>query len=160
MVRQSWRAVSSAREGSFNMVDPYLPTPEHRFTFGLWTVGNPGRDPFGEVVRPPLDPVETVHRLAGLGAYGVSLHDKDLVPYDASSDERNVIVKRFRRVLDETGLQVPMTTTNLFWRPIFKEGAFTANDPAVRRFAVRKACESMELGAELWGRHPRDVGRA
>jgi xylose isomerase len=131
------------------MVDPYLPTPEHRFTFGLWTVGNPGRDPFGEVVRPPLDPVETVHRLAGLGAYGVSLHDNDLVPYDASSDERNVIVKRFRRVLDETGLQVPMTTTNLFWRPIFKEGAFTANDPAVRRFAVRKACESMELDSEL-----------
>jgi xylose isomerase len=100
-------------------------------------------------VRPPLDPVETVRRLAGLGVYGVSLHDNDLVPYDASSDERNLIVKRFRRVLDETGLRVPMTTTNLFWRPIFKEGAFTANDPAVRRFAVRKTCESMELGAEL-----------
>jgi xylose isomerase len=131
------------------MTDPYTPRPEHRFTFGLWTVGNPGRDPFGMVVRPDLDPVDTVHHLAELGAYGVSLHDNDLVPYDASPSERQTILKRFRTALDETGMKVPMTTTNLFWRPVFKEGAFTANDPAVRRLAVRKTCESMELGAEL-----------
>jgi xylose isomerase len=131
------------------MTDPYTPSPQDRFTFGLWTVGNPGRDPFGEVVRANLDPVETVHRLAELGAYGVSLHDNDLVPYGTAPAERTTILKRFRQALDETGLQVPMTTTNLFWRPIFKEGAFTANDPAIRRFAVKKTCESMELGAEL-----------
>src|SRR6516165_2503467 len=131
------------------MTDPYMARPEHHFTFGLWTVGNPGRDPFGNVVRADLDPIETVHRLAELGAYGVSFHDNDLVPYGASSAERESVVKRFRQALDETGMKVPMATTNLFWRPIFKEGAFTANDPAVRRYAVKKACESMELGAEL-----------
>ena len=131
------------------MTDPYTARPEDRFTFGLWTVGNPGRDPFGTVVRADLDPVEAVHRLSELGAYGVSLHDNDLVPYDASPTDRQTILKRFRTALDETGMKVPMTTTNLFWRPVFKEGAFTANDPAVRRLAVRKTCESMELGAEL-----------
>ena len=130
------------------MTDPYTPRPEHRFTFGLWTVGNPGRDPFGDVVRPPLDPVEAVHRLADLGAYGVCLHDNDLVPYGVSRTERQTILKRFRHALDETGLKVPMATTNLFWRPIFKEGAFTANDPDIRRFAVKKTCEAMELGAD------------
>ena len=102
------------------MTDPYTPRPEHHFTFGLWTVGNPGRDPFGDVVRPALDPVEAVHRLADLGAYGVSLHDNDLVPYGASATERGTILKRFRHALDETGLKVPMATTNLFWRPVFK----------------------------------------
>ena len=131
------------------MTEPYTPRPEDHFTFGLWTVGNPGRDPFGEVVREALDPVESVHRLAEFGAYGVSLHDNDLVPYRSSSSERQTIVKRFRNALDETGMKVPMTTTNLFWHPIFKEGAFTANDPAIRRFAVRKTCEAMDLGAEL-----------
>ena len=131
------------------MSDDYTPRPDHLFTFGLWTVGNPGRDPFGNVVRADLDPVETVHRLADLGAYGVSFHDNDLVPYGATPTERTTVLKRFRAALDETGLKVPMATTNLFWRPVFKEGAFTANDPAVRRFAVRKACEAMELGAEL-----------
>jgi xylose isomerase len=131
------------------MTDPYTPRPEHHFTFGLWTVGNPGRDPFGNVVRGDLDPVDAVHRLADLGAYGVSFHDNDLVPYGASPAERETVVKRFRQALDETGMKVPMATTNLFWRPIFKEGAFTANDPAIRRFAVKKTCEAMELGAEL-----------
>ncbi len=126
-----------------------LPGPEHHFTFGLWTVGNPGRDPFGHEVRAPLDPVESVRRLAELGAYGVSLHDNDLVPHGSSAGEREAIVKRFRQALDETGMKVPMATTNLFSRPIFKEGAFTANDPDVRRFAVRKTCESIDLGAEL-----------
>ena len=131
------------------MTDPYTPRPDHHFTFGLWTVGNPGRDPFGDVVRPALDPIETVQRLAELGVYGVSFHDNDLVPYGSSATERGTILKRFRHALDESGLKVPMATTNLFWRPIFKEGAFTANDPGIRRFAIRKTCESMDLGAEL-----------
>ena len=140
------------------MTDDFTPRPEHRFTFGLWTVGNPGRDPFGEAVRAPLDPVDTVHRLSDLGAYGVSFHDNDLVPAGSPLADRQDIVKRFRRALDATGMHVPMVTTNLFWRPIFKEGAFTANDPQIRRFAVKKACEATELGAEfganvfvLWG---------
>ena len=112
------------------MTDLFTPRPEHHFTFGLWTVGNPGRDPFGTEVRAPLDPVDSVHRLADLGAYGVSFHDNDLVPYGSSANERDDILKRFRRALDATGMHVPMVTTNLFWRPVFKEGAFTANDPA------------------------------
>jgi xylose isomerase len=134
------------------MTDHLTPRPEHRFTFGLWTVGNPGRDPFGHEVRPPLDPVEAVHRLAGLGAYGVNFHDDDLVPSGSSPSEREAIVKRFRAALDETGLKVPMATTNLFSRPVFKEGAFTANDPDVRRFAVRKTLDAIDLGAELGAR--------
>jgi len=131
------------------MTDVYVPRPEHHFTFGLWTVGNPGRDPFGHEVRPPLDPVEAVHRLAELGAYGVNFHDNDLVPFGTSPADRESILKRFRRALDETGMKVPMATTNLFSRPVFKEGAFTANDPAVRRFAVKKTCDAIDLGAEL-----------
>ncbi len=131
------------------MTDTYTPTPEHHFTFGLWTVGNPGKDPFGHEVRPPLDPVESVHRLAELGAYGVNFHDDDLVPFGSSPQEREAILKRFRQALDDTGMKVPMATTNLFSRPVFKEGAFTANDPQVRRFAVHKACDAIDLGAEL-----------
>jgi xylose isomerase len=131
------------------MTDVYAPRPEHHFTFGLWTVGNPGRDPFGHEVRPPLDPVESVHRLAELGAYGVNFHDDDLVPPGSTAAERERIVKRFRKALDETGLKVPMATTNLFSRPIFKEGAFTANDPAIRRYAVAKTLDAIDLGVEL-----------
>jgi xylose isomerase len=131
------------------MTDLFTPRREDRFTFGLWTVGNPGRDPFGAEVRAPLDPVDSVHRLADLGAYGVSFHDNDLVPYGSSATERDDILKRFRRALDTTGMHVPMVTTNLFWRPVFKEGAFTANDPRVRRLSVKKACEAVELGGEL-----------
>ena len=131
------------------MTDHLTPRPEHHFTFGLWTVGNPGRDPFGHEVRPPLDPVESVHRLAELGAYGVNFHDDDLVPFGSSPAEREAILKRFRTALDDTGMKVPMATTNLFSRPVFKEGAFTANDPEVRRFAVRKTLDAIDLGAEL-----------
>jgi xylose isomerase len=131
------------------MTDRFAPRPEHRFTFGLWTVGNVGRDPFGHEVRPPLDPVEAVRRLSELGAYGVNFHDDDLVPFGSAPTERERIIKRFRAALDATGMKVPMATTNLFARPIFKEGAFTANDPAVRRFAVRKTLEAIDLGAEL-----------
>jgi xylose isomerase len=131
------------------MTDRFVARPEHHFTFGLWTVGNPGRDPFGHEVRPALDPVESVQRLAELGAYGVNFHDDDLVPYGSSPAERETVLKRFRKALDDTGMKVPMATTNLFSRPIFKEGAFTANDPRVRRFAVKKTIEAIDLGAEL-----------
>jgi xylose isomerase len=127
----------------------YAPTPEDLFTFGLWTVGNRGRDPFGHETRPPIDPVDAVHRLSDLGAYGVNFHDDDLVPPGSSTAEREQIVKRFRRALDDTGLKVPMATTNLFSQPVFKEGAFTANDPAVRRYAIAKTLDAIDLGVEL-----------
>jgi xylose isomerase len=131
------------------MSDQYAPRPEHHFTFGLWTVGNRGRDPFGFEVRPALDPVESVRRLADLGAYGVNFHDDDLVPFGSSASEREAIVKRFRTALDETGMKVPMATTNLFSQPVFREGAFTANDPEIRRYSVAKTFEAIDLGAEL-----------
>jgi len=131
------------------MTDPYEPRPEHHFTFGLWTVGNQGRDPFGHETRPPLDPVETVQRLAELGAHGVNFHDDDLIPPGSSARERDDIVKRFRTALDETGMRVPMATTNLFSNPVFADGAFTANDPAVRRYAMQKTLAAIDLGAEL-----------
>jgi xylose isomerase len=127
----------------------YEPTPADRFTFGLWTVGNRGRDPFGHETRPPLDPVESVQRLADLGAYGVNFHDDDLVPPGSTAAEREAIVKRFRAALDETGMRVPMATTNLFSHPVFKDGAFTANDPRIRRHALRKTLDAIDLGAEL-----------
>jgi xylose isomerase len=125
------------------------PRPEHRFTFGLWTVGNPGRDPFGEPTRAPLDPVESVERLSELGAHGVSLHDNDLVPYGTPLAERNRIVARFSDALQRTGMRVTMATTNLFTHPAFKDGAFTSNDRGVRRAAIAKAMRGIELGAEL-----------
>jgi xylose isomerase len=131
------------------MSDDFAPTPADRFTFGLWTVGNRGRDPFGFETRPALDPVDAVYALADLGAYGVNFHDDDLVPYGSSAGEREAILKRFRRALDDTGLRVPMATTNLFSQPVFKEGAFTANDPAVRRYAVAKTLDSIDMGVEL-----------
>jgi len=131
------------------MSDGLEPTPEDQFTFGLWTVGNPGRDPFGHETRSPLDPVDTLHHLAELGAYGVSLHDNDLVPWGTPVSDREAILKRFRQELDVTGLKVPMATVNLFSHPLFKEGAFTANDPAVRRMAVAKTFDAIDLGAEL-----------
>jgi xylose isomerase len=131
------------------MADDFVPRPKHQFTFGLWTVGNPGKDPFGHEVRAPLDPAESVTRLAELGAYGVNFHDNDLVPQDTSADEREKILNRFRAALDATGMQVPMATSNLFSMPVFRDGAFTANDPEVRRFAVAKTIDAIELGASL-----------
>ena len=127
----------------------YTPKPEHKFTFGLWTVGNIGRDPFGDPVRPVLDPVRSVHKLAELGAYGISLHDNDLVPFDATPQERDQIVQQFKQALQETGMAVPMATTNLFTHPVFRDGAFTASDAAVRAFALQKTMRSIDLGAEL-----------
>src|SRR5213078_1634412 len=118
--------------------DALTPRPEHRFTFGLWTVGNPGRDPFGDPTRPPLDPVDSVRRLAELGAWGVSFHDDDLIPFGTASAERERIVERFKGALADTGLVVPMVTTNLFTHPVFRDGGFTSNDRSVRRFAIRK----------------------
>jgi xylose isomerase len=127
----------------------YEPTAEDHFTFGLWTVGNRGRDPFGHETRPPLDPIETVQRLGELGAYGVSFHDDDLIPPGSTAAEREDILKRFRAALDDTGMRVPMATTNLFSHPVFKDGAFTANDPKIRRHALRKTLDAIDLGAEL-----------
>jgi xylose isomerase len=122
---------------------------EHRFTFGLWTVGNPGRDPFGEPTRAPLDPVDTVRRLAELGAWGISLHDNDLVPYGTPAAEEEKIVSSFEAALAETGMGVGMATTNLFGHPAFKDGAFTSNDRGVRRAAIGKAMRALDLGARL-----------
>jgi xylose isomerase len=129
--------------------DAYTPRPEHHFTFGLWTVGNVGRDPFGDPVRPALPPARIVQRLAELGAYGVNLHDDDLVPRDAPAADRDRIVREFRRVLADTGMHVPMATTNLFGDPVFRDGAFTSNDARVRRHALQKTMRAIDLGVEL-----------
>lgn len=126
----------------------YDPKPEHKFTFGLWTVGNIGRDPFGEPTRTAKSAVELVHLLADIGAYGVNFHDNDLVPIDATSSERDHIVKDFKKALDDTGLVVPMATTNLFTDPAFKDGAFTSNDPKVRAYALHKTMHAIDLGVE------------
>ena len=125
------------------------PTPADHFTFGLWTVGWQARDPFGDATRAPLDPVESVHRLAGLGAYGVTFHDDDLIPFGSTESDRDDRIARFRKALDETGLAVPMMTTNLFTHPVFKDGAFTSNKREVRRFALRKVMRNLDLAAEL-----------
>ncbi|CAL9599546.1 Xylose isomerase [Streptomyces sp. enrichment culture] len=127
----------------------YQPTPDDRFTFGLWTVGWRGNDPFGDATRPALDPVESVHRLAELGAHGVTFHDNDLIPFDATEAERDAIIKRFKAALETTGMKVPMATTNLFTHPVFKDGGFTANDRDVRRYALRKTIRNIDLAVEL-----------
>ncbi|NEA41694.1 xylose isomerase [Streptomyces sp. SID11385] len=127
----------------------YQPTPEDKFSFGLWTVGWQGRDPFGDATRPALDPVESVRRLAELGAWGVTFHDDDLIPFGSTDAERERIVKRFREALDTHGLVVPMATTNLFTHPVFKDGGFTSNDRDVRRYALRKVIRNIDLAAEL-----------
>ncbi|WP_306335738.1 xylose isomerase [Streptomyces sp. KL118A] len=127
----------------------YQPTPEDKFSFGLWTVGWQGRDPFGDATRAALDPADSVRHLAELGAYGVTFHDDDLIPFGSSDSEREGHIKRFRQALDATGLVVPMATTNLFTHPVFKDGGFTANDRDVRRYALRKTIRNIDLAAEL-----------
>jgi xylose isomerase len=127
----------------------YIPQPEHKFTFGLWTVGNIGRDPFGEPTRTTLSPTEIVHMLAEVGAWGVNFHDNDLVPIDATPSERDQIVADFKKALDDTGIVVPMATTNLFTHPVFKDGAFTSNDQKVRAYALQKTMDAIDLGVEL-----------
>ena len=133
-------------------MDPYQPKPEDRFTFGLWTVGNRGRDPFGDAVRSAIPPTRIVQKLSELGAYGVNLHDNDLVPMGISASERDHIVREFQKALADHGMVVPMATTNLFFHPIFKDGAFTSNDPKVRSYALKKTMESIDLGYELGAR--------
>jgi xylose isomerase len=127
----------------------YTPTPADKFTFGLWTVGNIGRDPFGEAVRAPVAPVESVRLLAEVGAWGVNLHDNDLIPIDATPAERDRIVREFKAALTDTGIVVPMATTNLFTDPAFRDGAFTSHDPAVRAYALQKTMRGIDLGVEL-----------
>jgi xylose isomerase len=137
---------------------PVQPTREDKFSFGLWTIGWQARDPFGDATRPAMDPVEAVERLAELGAYGVTFHDDDLVPFGSDASSREEHVKRFRSALEQTGLVVPMVTTNLFTHPVFKEGGLTSNDRDIRRYALRKVMRNMDLAAEfgaqtyvLWG---------
>jgi xylose isomerase len=128
------------------------PTPADRFSFGLWTVGWEARDPFGEATRPPLDAVVAVHRLAELGAWGLTFHDDDLIPFGADAATRERRIARLRGALDETGMTIPMITTNLFTHPVFKDGGFTSNDRSVRRFALRKVLRNLDLAAELGAR--------
>jgi xylose isomerase len=127
----------------------YSPKPEHKFTFGLWTVANRGRDPFGAEVRGVKTPAELVYLLSEVGAYGVNFHDNDLIPIDATPSEAEAIKKDFRKALNDTGLVVPMATTNLFYDPIFKDGAFTSNDPKVRAYAIQKTLKAIDLGVEF-----------
>jgi xylose isomerase len=134
------------------MTDAYAPRPEHKFSFGLWTISNRGRDPFGDAVRAPLAPNDAVAMLGEVGAWGVNFHDNDLVPIDATPADRDRIVREFRRACDTHHIVVPMATVNLFFDPVFRDGAFTANDPQVRAFAVQKTMRAMDLGAELGAR--------
>lgn len=138
--------------------DKFASRPEHKFTFGLWTVGNRGRDPFGGAVRDTLTPIEAVKMLAEVGAYGVNFHDNDLVPIDATTAQRDDIVRDFKQACHDNGIAVPMATVNLFYDPVFRDGAFTANDARVRAYSIQKTMRAMDLGAEfgakifvLWG---------
>ncbi len=130
----------------------YEPQASDKFTFGLWTVGNIGRDPFGEATRAPISPPDLVRLLAEVGAWGVNLHDNDLVPIDATPSERDTIVREFQAAMAETGIVCPMATTNLFSDPAFKDGAFTSNDARVRAYALHKTMRAIDLGAELGAR--------
>jgi xylose isomerase len=124
-------------------------TPENKFSFGLWTVGNRGRDPFGEAVRPKIEMVDMLKGLAELGVYGVSFHDDDLMTFGAPESQRRAELDAFKKTLDETGLVCSMATTNLFYHPVFKDGAFTSNDPQVRRYAIQKSMRNIDVAAEL-----------
>ena len=125
------------------------PTPQDKFTFGLWTVGWQARDPFGDATREALDPVRTVSELAQRGAYGVTFHDDDLIPFGSSTSDRAAHIARFKKALDENNMKVPMATTNLFSHPVFKDGAFTSNNRDIRRYAIRKVMTNIELAVEL-----------
>lgn len=127
----------------------YTPKPEQKFTFGLWTVGNTGRDPFGGAVRDAKTPAELVRLLGEVGAYGVNFHDTDLIPLDTPTAEAEQIKKEFRKALDDTGIKVPMATTDLFRDPIFKDGAFTSNNPKVRAYALQRVMNAIDLGVEF-----------
>jgi xylose isomerase len=131
------------------MADDLTPTPEHKFAFGLWTIGHPGRDPFGDSTRPPIDPVDFIRGLADIGAWGVSFHDDDLMTFGAPESQRRAELDRFKKGLEETGIVCSMATTNLFWHPMFKDGAFTSNDRDVRRLAIQKTLRNLDVAAEL-----------
>ena len=136
------------------------PAPEDKFSFGLWTVGYPGRDPFGEPTRAPLDPVHALEQLAGLGAYGMNFHDDDLIPFGSDDAERQGIIDRWKKGLADTGMVVTTATTNLFSHPVFKDGAFTSNNREVRRFALQKTMRNLDLAAELGAETYVVLGRA
>lgn len=131
------------------MSDDLTPKPEHKFAFGLWTIGHPGRDPFGDATRPPIDPVDFIRGLADIGAWGVSFHDDDLMTFGAPESQRRAELDRFKKGLEETGIVCSMATTNLFWHPMFKDGAFTSNDRDVRRLAIQKTLRNLDVAAEL-----------
>ncbi|MFM7146112.1 MAG: xylose isomerase [Actinomycetales bacterium] len=131
------------------MSDGLTPSPEDKFSFGLWTIGHPGRDPFGDATRPPIDPVDFVRGLANIGAWGVSFHDDDLMTFGAPESQRRAELDRFKAALAETGIVCSMATTNLFWHPMFKDGAFTSNDRNVRRLAIQKVLRNLDVAAEL-----------
>ncbi|MEA2736475.1 MAG: xylose isomerase [Humisphaera sp.] len=131
------------------MADAFAPDSKLKFTFGLWTVGNVGRDPFGGPTRDPITPPQICDLLGEVGAYGVNFHDNDLIPIDASAGEAVQIKKDFRRALKDNGLIVPMATTNLFSDPAFKDGAFTSNNARIRAYAIQKTMRAMDLGAEF-----------
>ena len=131
------------------MADAYTPTKEDKFSFGLWTVGNPGRDPFGDPTRQALAPERIVQRLSELGAWGINLHDNDLVPIDATPQQRDKIVCDFKNALKNCGMVVPMATTNTFSHPVFKDGGFTSNDPKIRAYGLQKIMQAIDLGVEL-----------
>ena len=136
-------------DSAVTAADDLTPRPSDKFSFGLWTVGWPGVDPFGVATRPALDAVEAVERLAELGAYGVTFHDDDLFAFGSSDAERRQAIDRFSSALSRAGLVVPMVTTNLFTQPVFKDGGFTSNDRSVRRYALRKVLRNLDLAAEL-----------
>lgn len=131
------------------MADAYTPKKEDKFSFGLWTVGNPGRDPFGDPTRQSLAPERIVQRLSELGAWGINLHDNDLVPIDATPQQRDKIVSDFKNALKDYGMVVPMATTNTFSHPVFKDGGFTSNDPKIRAYGLQKIMQAIDLGVEL-----------
>lgn len=131
------------------MSDRLTPLPEDKFSFGLWTIGHPGRDPFGDSTRPPLSTADFLRGLADIGAWGVSFHDDDLMTFGAPESERRAELDAFKKSLDETGIVCSMATTNLFWHPIFKDGAFTSNDRNVRRYAIQKTLRNIDVAAEL-----------
>lgn len=131
------------------MADAYTPKKEDKFSFGLWTVGNPGRDPFGDPTRQQLAPERIVQRLSELGAWGINLHDNDLVPIDATPQQRDKIVSDFKNALKNFGMVVPMATTNTFSHPVFKDGGFTSNDPKIRAYGLQKIMQAIDLGVEL-----------
>ncbi len=131
------------------MADVYAAKKEDKFSFGLWTVGNIGRDPFGDPSRKPIPPTRIVKKLSELGAWGVNLHDNDLVPIDATPAQRNKIVREFKKALKDYGMVVPMATTNTFSHPVFKDGGFTSNDPKVRAYGLQKVMQSIDMGVEL-----------